>query len=432
MNAIDCRESPEPKGSPLKPGNHAELISKPSGWQVMAVIGIVFSAYLASHIPLPVRQSLNVWFGADVPRVVADMTNPDTEQWRTYLHPFFPLIFLPVGQLLTKLLSRPFPAAQVLISLSAGAIIYSMHAIMQTMGLSSRDRLLMIGVFLSSSSFMFWWSVQETFPLGAATLMLPFLLLARGDRNLKSWTLALTAAFSITITNVSAGLLAAWFSRRRLQLGRLILGFLLALLTLSALQKIYLPRATAFWDFALIRREKVFLAKSSPDLRSPLGGRMLDMGFYGAVTPATPVKFAGSKLIRNDPPSLIYPYSTQVFEGARLFPTAAWAFLLIAGIGNLMLAGWTELSCAMGLYLIFQAVLHAAYGDQPFLYSAHFMPVMVLMAAYGLRQRVIKPFDNAIRISARIAALIFIVFAIPLNLQAFFKAVTMASTFRPG
>ncbi len=391
----------------------------------MAITALLFSTYLAAHIPATVRGTPDVWFGADVSRVIADMTDPDANQYRTSIHPLFPLIFLPAGQILTRLTGQPYVAAQLLISLSACLTVYLMYSIMRAMGLRARDNGLMLGVFLSSSAFMFWWSVQETFPIGAATLLLPFFLLALKDESLRHWALALTASFAITITNLSAGLIAAWHSRRKVSFGRLILSFLAITLFLAILQKSYLPKTTAFWNLGLLEGEKKFLAKSSMNQLSSLRGRALDMAFYGAVAPPTPLKFSDPNLAAIHHPSLIYEYSARIFRGPHLVPAIAWTLLLGAGIASMALAGWTTLSSAIAIFLGFQFLLHGFYGNQPFLYTAHFTPFLILVSAHGFR-----PGMGAATLKAlRMAAVLFILFALPLNLQAFFKATWMAATF---
>ena len=65
----------------------------------------LLSGLLSLAIPYVARQAIDIWLGADVPRVIHDMTNPLADHRRTVVHPIFPLLLLPIGGLLAKLTS---------------------------------------------------------------------------------------------------------------------------------------------------------------------------------------------------------------------------------------------------------------------------------------------------------------------------------------
>ena len=97
--------------------------------------------------------------------------------------------------------------------------------------------------------------------------------------------------------------------------------------------------------------------------------------------------------------------------------------MLTLGLGMLFRPGkHLALARGLSLFLVFQFLLHLLYGDFPFLYSAHFLPVFVLLmglpltGAGGLRLVLV----------ARILAVLYVVSALPLNLQSFRHAVDVA------
>jgi hypothetical protein len=167
----------------------------------------LLSGLLFLAIPYVARQTIDIWFGADVQRVIHDMTDPLANHERTIVHPVFPLILLPIGGLLAKFTSSLGIAAQLLISLSAAMTGILLFATTQNLGLKPIDSWLLIGAFASSSAFIFWWSIPETFPTGSLSILVPFYLLSRQEARLKAWTLALAGSLAITTTNVSAGII---------------------------------------------------------------------------------------------------------------------------------------------------------------------------------------------------------------------------------
>jgi hypothetical protein len=240
----------------------------------------LLSGLLFLAIPYVARQTIDIWFGADVQRVIHDMTDPLANHERTIVHPVFPLILLPIGGLLAKFTSSLGIAAQLIISLSAAMTGILLFATTQNLGLKPIDSWLLIGAFASSSAFIFWWSIPETFPIGSLSILIPFYLLSRHEARLKAWTLALAGSLAITTTNVSAGIVALFFSKQRKNFVKILLLALLLILALSILQKSYLPSAKYFFGGS-VATEQRFIPKST-DPRGSLPGRALDFAHYTA------------------------------------------------------------------------------------------------------------------------------------------------------
>lgn len=180
-------------------------------------LAFALSGMLSAAFPNDVRIESNLWFGADIERVINDMAEPLANHYRSKVHPLFSLIVLPIarpvywiGRLmgleggLSKLI-----AAQFVTSVSAGMTWVLIFSLAIRIGLSRLTSLGISLLFLSSTAFLFWWSTPETFPLGAVTILLPFLFLAYNVKSRKTWLLALVGSLSMTTTNWSAGLIAS-------------------------------------------------------------------------------------------------------------------------------------------------------------------------------------------------------------------------------
>jgi hypothetical protein len=63
-----------------------------------------------------------------------------------------------------------------------------------------------------------------------------------------------------------------------------------------------------------------------------------------------------------------------------------WSLLLAAGVvGLLRTPRWRSFAAVLGLTLAAQVALHLVYGDETFLYAAHFLPLLMAVAVFATR-----------------------------------------------
>ena len=374
----------------------------------------LLSGLLSLAIPNVARQTMDIWLGADVPRVIHDMTDPLADHNRTIVHPIFPLILLPIGGLLAKLTSSQGIAAQLIISLSAAMTGILLFATTQNLGIKPIDSWLLIGAFTSSSAFIFWWSIPETFPIGSLSILIPFYLLSRQEDRQKAWTLALAGSLAITTTNVGAGIVTLIFSKQRKNFAKILLLALLLILALSFLQKSYLPSAKFFVGSSLAKEQRFIPKRTDP--RGSLPGRALDFGVYTGVVPGEPIRWGESMFL---------PYGLNLLSGFRAIPAISWIALLAIASIELFHNFRSNFTKGLFVFLISQFVLHMVYGDQPFLYSAHFLPEFILLISLGF-----QPGASTARLAlSRACIFMFMVTGFPLNLESFIKATQIAASF---
>ena len=384
----------------------------------LPLIGFAFafslSSFLSGLMPDSVRLENDLWFGADIKRVINNMTDPESFHFRTYHHPLFSLLMLPVASPLfwtAKMIgldanTAKIFATQLITSISAGITWILVYLISMKMGLSKYQSFLVGLLFLSSSTFIFWWSTPETFPIGSPTILLPFLLLCLRIKSRKFWLITLIASASITITNFSAGLIAAYarFRDRRVLL-KLCVTALVCTSVLFIIQKSYLPPAGSFinlkgegrWVRTTYRPldtlYKFFvipiIAPSAPDLINvsnlnrptyDLDGKKMLQLHFGMPTSDDDAelfkrmpRFDFSAPVIGDDMSLLH-------RGVAL----TWTLFLLNGIHAALLRRRNETCIALIAFIGIQFTLHSLYGDTPFLYSAHYAPAMALIAGYGL------------------------------------------------
>ena len=345
------------------------------------LLAVVLSGAMSLAFPNNVRMEPNLWFGADIGRVIYDMVDPLANHHRLKVHPLFSLIVIPVARpvyWISRLMSvevgpSQLIAAQFVTSVSAGATWVLIYVLAIRMGLSKLASIGISLLFLSSTAFLFWWSTPETFPLGAVTILAPFLLVAYKIKSHKLWMLALVGSLSMTTTNLSAGLIAslARFGWRKSLLRICGMALLLASI-LIFVQKAYLPSAGL--PFQLDEERKYIIRIFRP----------LQTAYQFFVAPIAPL--SPSVLIGEGK----YPQFAFVLTGwsditlLRMSAALAWLALLFNGIYAALSRRNNSVGIALAFFLGLQFLLHSLYGDSPFLYSAHYVTAMILLAGYGL------------------------------------------------
>ncbi|MCP9900594.1 hypothetical protein KBZ12_09360 [Cyanobium sp. Cruz CV13-4-11] len=377
-------------------------------------LAFALSGVLSAVFPNNVRIEPNLWFGADIGRVINDMAEPLANHYRLKVHPLFSLIVLPVARPVYWIgrlmgfdggLSKGI-AAQFVTSMSAGATWILIYLLAIRMGLSRFASLGISLLFLSSTAFLFWWSTPETFPLGAVTILLPLILLAYNIKSHKVWVMALVGSLSMTTTNWGAGLIASLvrFGLRKAFLGLCGMTLLLTSL-LICVQKAYLPSAGLPFQLG---EERTYIKRSVRPFETAY------QFFVAPVAPLTPSVIIGEGR---------YSQFTFALPGwsdislLRISTATAWLALLFNGIYAALSRRDNSVSIALACFLGFQFLLHSFYGDSPFLYSAHYVPAMVLLAGYGL-----TAMPEAHKKSITLLVYVLALILLPLNLVYLYES----------
>ena len=380
-------------------------------------LAFAFSCFLSYIFPNNVRLEGDLWFGADIGRVIGDMADPLANHYRLKVHPLFSLFILPVAMplvWLAKLIGAGNGlamglAAQFIVSISAGLSWMGIYLLLLSFGIPRLKSFFVSLIFLSSPGFLFWWSTPETFPLGAVTILIPFLLLALNADSQTAWVATLIGTLSMTVTNLSAGLVAAYvrFGPRKLFYKLCLISAAVACILLIA-QKSYLPSAGLPFQ---LREEKRYIK-----VKIAAVDRFYQF-FIVPVAPLSPPRMSSSQLE-------FTPWAVDRVLPLRALVALAWTILLIIGIRSAVLTHPNRLSIALITFLGLQLLLHIFYGESPFLYSAHYLPVMILLAGFGIA--------NASKGSYRFLFFltsVVIIVGLPLNILCLIDAFGLGSTY---
>lgn len=326
-------------------------------------------------------RAQDVWFEADVFRVLQQMSQPRGALDRAYVHPVFSLVVIPLVLLIkaaTGLDGRH--AVAVFSGLLAAGIAGLCWMILRRMGRGRLDAFLVGLLLLSSSTWMFWFSVTETYPLGGLTILLALLAGCIQWKDTLEDRMALllagTATFFATITNGMFGLALFWL---RLSWRRFLLYTAAAFLLTAGLflaQRLFFSGPDG-GGLAFQSESKFVLTAASGGPLHTLKVQFLDA-------------FLAPKLhlIHTDPEwtwlslQRTTPGSGSPWGAAAL---AGWAGLL--GLGA---AGWWRARSRQPVFCFLlltgiggQALLHAIYGEETFLYAFHILPLLVLVAGFA-------------------------------------------------
>lgn len=349
----------------------------------MAAAGGVGSFYGASSIDLPIDfgGSTNVWFSSDVNRVYGCMNNPEhVYHYRAKVHPLFALVAYPPVKILRDGFSiSPVLAVKILISAVVMLSMGTMYALLRLIGCPRPDGMLFSILAATSAWGMFWNVVPETYPFGTLSILLALAFVAAAENrrfSFASYVVASTLTLSITISNWMLGIIMAFVKLPWRKAFSVTVYAFAAASFLFGVQKYFMPEAIYFLGD---REEEMYIFH--PESESGMC-RARTFLFHSMVMPGIEEK--------ENPQNVNCPTMTvqrsALGSGGRwgLGATLLWPVVLGAGIvGMASVSHQRHFRIVLASTLIFQFVLHMVYGDETFLYSGHFGPLLVIVAAFG-------------------------------------------------
>lgn len=344
---------------------------------VIAVIAGLASYFGAHRLDISIIR-YDEWFTSDTPRIIANMCERLSDNHRTKVHPLFPLIAWPPVHLLKTQLDMWGVSAIRLVNAALVSIWISVIFMMlRLMGCQRLDSIIFTVLSGVSAAALFWFAVPETFSFGSLSILLALCLVALAQyRKLPEsyFTIINAITLSITTTNWMVGILATithfrW--KRALQI--IVNGFCIVVL-LWAVQKYLFPTSIFFLGD---REEERYI---TPGL-SYEGIKQVTQSFFyhSMVMPAIQEDYFYTD---------IWPWmrTQNSLPGSAgkmgVFAVIIWTGLLALGFWALFhLDKHLKLRIVLGLTILGQLILHILYGNETFLYSLHFIPLLVILTA---------------------------------------------------
>ena len=352
---------------------------------VLALAAVLLLSMLARQLPpeLFVRDSgLDAWFQSDTPRVLANMVDAQSNHYRTKVHPIASIVIHPmVAGLRALWAGSDLQAAMRFAYLVSALWVLSFYALCRLLDNGRFVAISFTLLAIGSAAFQFWFSVPETYALGSLTLLWALLVAALAVHRSVSDRLLLAvsiASLAITVTNWVAGLALAVVQRpwRR---ALAISAAAFAIVAVVAVAQRFLYRFAKLF-FLGSREEADYM---NLERAGTVLNKLAAMFWH-------PLSLPEVLSVASVPPRLNWltvqlstPASGGWAGGSAL---ALWSLLLAAGVvGLLRTPRWRRFAAVLGLTLAAQVVLHLVYGDETFLYAAHFLPLLMAVAVFATR-----------------------------------------------
>lgn len=344
--------------------------------------------YLSAFIPEVLMMQSNrgdVWFQGDLPRNYAIMTTNDSDFYvRVKTHPLFALITYPAVKIILKVFNlQPLEAVRVIMALVAFSWVFLLFQLLRMMKCNRLETVLFCLLGTVSSASLFWFIVPETFPFGSVSFLIILMISFRAQFlpvSFSTYLLANIMSFSFTITNWMAGILLAVLNNTFQRAMQIILYTFAMVTCLWGIQKYAFPYAGFFLD---VFDEKKYV------FRDDTGGPFYILGSFFYHSLITPF-IKNIELIRSYHMRDWHVMSTQLsLPGSAtefgLAAVAIWTILLLIGLWALFtLKTIPKFRLLLGLLILGQMALHLLYGEETFLYSLHFIVLLIPLVALGL------------------------------------------------
>ena len=356
----------------------------------LLVMGTMVASFQqAQRVPSALARptGTDVWFEGNPWRTVGIMSNRlHSETFVTDRHPLFPLLTFPEVRTQQAVLHiKPLASAHLLMAIIAGLWVGTLFVLLRLVGCHRLDAALVSVVGALSASAVFWLSMPETYTLGSWTILLALLLVALArHRRVSDWGYFAVnvLTLSVTVTNWMAAILATFAQRPwRRALGITVSAFLMVAL-LWGVEKAGFPHARFFLNQ---RRATHYLFQRESGGPS----RIIESFVFHSMVmprierePMNPDDRQWSKMsVQHSPPG-----SGSVLGAIA---TGLWAGLLSLGVwGAARDKQNRPFVHVLGLTLLGQLALHLVYGgEETFLYSLHWLPLLVILAAFATRTR---------------------------------------------
>jgi len=326
--------------------------------------------------------NLSLWFESDVWRVYSNLVDRYSDHYRTAVHPLASLLLSTPVIVLKKLGLAPATAASIVTACGAGTLALSFFIVCRRLLGRTIDALVFTALLMSSAGYLFFTSVFEVYAWGGVTIMLAVLAATVTGRFQAAALVAGSAlSLSITVTNWMAGLAATVLSVRLRQAVLYTVFAFAAVAFLSVVQTNFYSKAGRF----------LFVGEEPNYVDLHLGERLLNV---------PRVFFASSVVLdrlSDTMDNVGNPYVTAQHGDASLdtlggTAMALWLVLLAAGAYGAWVA-WRRGGTARVLAMLVasliagQLALHILYGEETFLYSLHYLPLLVLLASFAALTR---------------------------------------------
>jgi len=337
------------------------------------------------------HETVDVWFEADIARVVENMSDRWSNNYRAKLHPILSLVVLPVLYALRRVLSlETWTGIRVVLSVTAGLRAIGLYAVLRLTGFRRLDAGVFTLLGLTSAGAIFWFGVPETHTVASLTIILALLVVAASaGRRIPAFIEVGVgvATLGVTVTNWMAGIFASWSHRSWRQTLQISTNAFALTVILWAVGKKLAPSSTFF-----LGNPPEPAALLPPEALGP--ARVVSSFLmHTVVMPA--IAIIDRPGAGEWPILAVQPSSPGSGGPLSLLAAVLWGALLLVGVWSLWrVREHRSMRLFLACFLAGQLALHLLYGNETFLYAPNFLPALIVLAAFGAMsplRRVVVP-----------------------------------------
>lgn len=354
---------------------------------ILAIASGTTAFLSAQTVPTPLLTDFyaqDAWFGSDLPTVFGNITSFKSDLGRNNKHPLFPILIFPLIFGTSKLLHLDsVTATRLVLALTAAVWMAALYSLFRLMSCQRLDAILFSLVGGVSAAMMFWFVVPDSFPFASLTILLGlvFVVLTQLRTFSPVWYVAVgVMTVSITITNWMVGLLVTIVNYRWKKAAQITVLTLLVTTGLWIAQRVlFTNTGFPFQPKTFIGEKKFMTGAEHSSVLSALSSFVYQTIVMPAVQFTDSVSRPGWPTLEVNP---LLPASGSLWGMVAAF---AWTSLLVVGIWGF----WTtktnpKFRIVLGLTILGQLLIHSVYGTQEtFLYSSHFAPLLLSVAAFS-------------------------------------------------
>ncbi|MGB3298802.1 MAG: hypothetical protein WBA76_11075 [Phormidesmis sp.] len=360
----------------------------------LVLLGLAgLATYLGARLIGPEILDLKLygdtWFDSDVAVYHGTLVDPQNLRLheRTYKHPLLSFAFCLPVYFLRAFHVEPLLSVRLMMAGTAALWQVSLFGTLRLMGCRLPEAVLLALLGSVSAAGMFWLPVLESFTLGSVGIIWALGWVAFTDRQLTAnssawrpaWGWGVAVSFmtlSITVTNWFVGCVAIALTYSRKRAVQITVLAAVAVLLFALVQHAIFGSAL---PMKVPHRELKYIASEEA------GGLLNILAAFICHTMVMPaIKVIGHP--RTGLPLMSVQFSapgTGSVVGSLAI--GLWLALIALGLWQLFrLKGHLRLRLMVGISLLSQLCLHMVYtGRETFLYSLHFLPLWIGLAALG-------------------------------------------------
>lgn len=327
------------------------------------------------------QNKIDIWYQGDLPRVFEQVNTRWHDGARSRFHPLFNFLTHPIAFGLRKVLGvSRVTAAHAVTACYAALWIVLMFSVLRVAGCRRLDAVLFSLVGVAGAAYVFWFAVPETFFYGSSTVLAAVLVAAvAGRRPVRDrwFVIGGVASLAMTVTNFVTGFLLAVTRRPWRRSAQIVLNVVALLTLLWAAEKRLYPNITFFFDEPDASRHLNTLTPTR-------AGQVTRVFFsHAAVMPRLELCHATHHRYEHLSAQGTPVMSADLAGGVA---TAAWIALLLLGLwATWSLTDQAPLRFVVAGSLIGTLAVHLVYGGETFLYSPHWWPLLIVVAALATR-----------------------------------------------